>query len=409
MKTYKRFPIYTDTACQLKWSHSTVFLTELTTSSCHRVKHDKFDLETFDFHNTKEKLRDRELMLEGKWPGRGCEHCKNIEDAGGTSDRMLHLDFHGYRAPPELATDLTATQVTPRILEIYFSNVCNLKCIYCTPNFSSQIKQENLKSGNFYKNGVHIPQHTIMPDQYPEATDKMFAWLDDNISTLDQLLVLGGEPFIQKETDRLFDLLESKGQLDLNLVIFSNLTIGSDRFDTIVEKLKQLPVTQVTVVCSIDSWGPGAAYHRGGLDQSVFERNILHLLNNTNFTVNVNSTLTVLSIPEMPALVEKINQWGSIRDINWTMMKVSGKPYLHPTALGSEVFELGFKQSVDAYRVSTPEQIAYVEYFKGIGAEIAQSKRNDKLAEQLKIYLTELDRRRGTNYTDAFPEIAKLL
>ena len=53
--TEKYFPIKTDTACQLKWSHSTVFLTTLSTASCHRVEHNKFDLETFDFHNTKEK------------------------------------------------------------------------------------------------------------------------------------------------------------------------------------------------------------------------------------------------------------------------------------------------------------------------------------------------------------------
>lgn len=409
MKTYKRFPIHTETACQLKWSHSTVFLTELTTSSCHRVKHNKFDFETFDFHNTKEKLQDRGLMLEGKWPGRGCEHCKNIEDAGGTSDRMLHLDFHGYRAPLELDTDPTATRVTPRILEIYFSNICNLKCIYCTPNFSSQIKQENLKSGNFYKNGVHIPQHTILSDQFPAATEKMFNWLEENIDSLDQLLVLGGEPFIQKETDRLLELLETKGPLDLNLVVFSNLTISSERFDTIIEKLKCLSVTQVTIICSIDSWGAGAAYQRNGLEQDTFERNILHVLNNTNFTVNINSTLTVLSIPEMPALVQKINAWGTIRPVNWSMMKVGGKPYLHPTILGPAVLDMGFNQSIESYCAKTPEQVAYIEYFKGISAEISQSQRNETLVEQLKIYLTELDRRRGTNYVDAFPDIAKLL
>jgi MoaA/NifB/PqqE/SkfB family radical SAM enzyme len=27
--------------------------------------------------------------------------------------------------------------VTPRILEVYFDNTCNLKCLYCGPHFSS--------------------------------------------------------------------------------------------------------------------------------------------------------------------------------------------------------------------------------------------------------------------------------
>lgn len=410
MKTYKRFPIYTDTSCQLKWSHSTVFLTELTTSSCHRVKHNKFDLETFDFHNTKEKLRDRELMLEGKWPGRGCEHCKNIEDAGGTSDRLLHLDFHGYRAPPELDHNTTAVHVTPRILEIYFSNTCNLKCVYCTPNFSSQINQENTKFGRFYDNGVFLPGKSSLPDQFDAATDKMFTWLDTNIHNLDQLLVLGGEPFIQQESNRLFEFLKAKGPLDLNLVVFSNLTIPAKRFDAIVETLKQLPIAQITIVGSIDSWGPGAEYQRNGLDLAVFERNFLHLLHNTNFTLNINSTLTVLSIPEMPALVTKINHWSSIRPVHWSMMKVGGKAFLHPTVLGKDVLDLGFTASVDSFKThGSTEKANYLEYFKGIAAEIGQSSRNEHSASQLKTYLTELDRRRGTDYTATFPSIAKLL
>ena len=139
----KIFPIKTATACQLKWSHSTVFLPSLKTASCHRVEQNYFDINTFDFHNTKEKLQARTEMLAGRWPGHGCEHCKNIEDSGGVSDRIVHLDFPGFRAPPELDHDLQAVNVTPRVLEIYFSNTCNLKCVYCVPQFSSQINQEN--------------------------------------------------------------------------------------------------------------------------------------------------------------------------------------------------------------------------------------------------------------------------
>ena len=138
----KPFPIKTETACQLKWSHSTVFLTQQSSSSCHRVEGTTIG-EDFDFHNTPAKIRDREQMLEGKWPGRGCEHCKEIEDAGGQSDRMLHLNFPGLGAPPEVAAgDLTATKVTPRWLEVYFSNLCNLACLYCGEHFSSTWQSE---------------------------------------------------------------------------------------------------------------------------------------------------------------------------------------------------------------------------------------------------------------------------
>ena len=69
----KIFPIKTETACRLKWGWSTIYLSLGETASCHRCNRHEFDLDTFDFHNTEEKVKSREMMLEGKWPGQGCE------------------------------------------------------------------------------------------------------------------------------------------------------------------------------------------------------------------------------------------------------------------------------------------------------------------------------------------------
>ena len=88
-----KFPIKTATACQSKWTWSTVWMNKLSTSSCHRVDPVRFDLENFDnFHNTPNKLAERQLMLEGKWPQGGCQYCQKIEEAGGFSDRQ-HLSL----------------------------------------------------------------------------------------------------------------------------------------------------------------------------------------------------------------------------------------------------------------------------------------------------------------------------
>jgi sulfatase maturation enzyme AslB (radical SAM superfamily) len=51
--------------------------------------------------------------------------------------------------PPELENDPTALSVTPTILEVFLSNVCNLACTYCVDLNSSQIEQENNKFGLF--------------------------------------------------------------------------------------------------------------------------------------------------------------------------------------------------------------------------------------------------------------------
>ena len=48
----KKFPIVSDTACQLKWNWSTVFLSTGETASCHRTDQHKFDTDKFDFQLT---------------------------------------------------------------------------------------------------------------------------------------------------------------------------------------------------------------------------------------------------------------------------------------------------------------------------------------------------------------------
>jgi len=409
----KVFPIKTATACQLKWSHSTVFLPTLTTSSCHRVQHNNFDLDTFDFHNTKEKLRDRSLMLEGKWPGHGCEHCRSIEEAGGTSDRMLHLDFPGISAPPELDHDLSAVNVTPRILEIYFSNTCNLKCVYCKSFFSSQINNENIKFGLFEKNGVRIRKYAA-PEEYSQATDKLFEWLDNNIHNLNKLLILGGEPFIQKETKRLLNFLSNKSLPNLDLVFFSNLTINHDNFKYQIDQINQLKeksqLNQINLIGSIDCWGAEAEYVRNGVNLELFEKNFEYVLHNTNIVLNINSALGPLTIPSLPTLVEKINSWSKIRTVYWSLMKTGGHPYFHPTIFGPTLLDLGYRKAIDLFDpMGDPDKAGYKDYFEGIAKEIAQSKPDLELQKQLKTYLVELDRRRNTDYTVTFPSIAELL
>lgn len=413
-KEHKIFPIQTATACQLKWSHSTVFLTTLTSSSCHRVESNKFDLDTFDFHNTPEKLTARSMMLEGKWPGHGCEHCKNIEISGGTSDRMLHLDFPGIHPPPELDSDPAAVRVSPRILEIYFSNTCNLKCIYCFPFFSSQINQENKKFGEFFSNDVHLPDYAPLPEEYPEAYEKMFAWLDNNIHILNKLLVLGGEPFIQKQTQELLDFISIRELPDLDLVIFSNLTIEHEKFKSQIDQLKRIKkisnLNQINIIGSIDCWGPQAEYIRNGLDLDLFEKNFNYLVHETDFILNINSALSSLTVPSMPGLVEKINKWSETRIIYWSMMKTGGHSYLHPTIFGKQLLDLGFTVALDKFKTfEDPEKLSYLDYFRGIAKEIEQSQIDILEQKKLKTYLVELDRRRNTDYTKIFPEIANLL
>ena len=203
MSTNKYFPIKTATACQLKWTWSTIWLSSGKTASCHRIIPENIGLDEFDsFHNTEKKLNDRELMLDGKWPTGGCEYCQKIEQAGGSSDRMFQLNIPNL-SPPELVDDITAISVTPKILEIYLNNTCNFSCLYCVGMHSSRIAHENKQYIDFIEQKDYKERFTTF-QLFEETTqslymDKFLKWMEKNSSTLSRLHILGGEPFYQKE------------------------------------------------------------------------------------------------------------------------------------------------------------------------------------------------------------------
>lgn len=420
----KPFPITQGIPCQLKWNHSTVFLTMATTSSCHRVTHDPYEIRDgqMEFHNIRTKLEAREKMLKGKWPGRGCEHCKSTEDAGGHSDRQSSLDMPGVTAPKELEQDRTAVNVTPTQLEIYFSNTCNLKCVYCNSKFSSTIDNENRIHGEWvYGDQTALGGHLYLPGKIEinpnieEDTDKLFAWLQEHLHELNKLMILGGEPFLQKETERMIQLLESKANPELTLVIFSNLTVDPVRVQVWLARMWKLveqgKLRHIQVVGSLDCWGPQAEYVRNGLSLGKYVSNMEYILHKTKITPSINSAMMSLTVPTLPELINQMNQWSKIREVYWSGMKAgdAGRPYLNPTIFGKDIIPLGLDRAIDIFETNgdTVKQ-AQLDNLKGIRTECANTEPDIQQQKLLRLYLEELDRRRGTDYKILFPGIEHL-
>ncbi len=405
------FPIKTETACQLKWSHSTVFLTQNRSSSCHRVQGNQID-ESFDFHTTPDKISDREKMLKGEWPGRGCEHCKDIEDAGGTSDRMLHLNFPGLGAPPEvLDGDLTATKVAPRWLEIYFSNLCNLSCLYCGEHFSSSWESENKKFGHIDEAMGREAPNTNYTQNYKDLNSKMFDWLDENVHHLYNLMILGGEPFTQPQSDQLLDFLEARHNPNLTLTFFSNLSVDHERMKKRFNRMQKLKdnghLAEIHIIGSIDCWGPEIEYIRSGLDLELFEKNFEYLVNETDVRLGVNAAWMSLSTFTMPDLIKKINKWSTHqRPVFFSLMQAAGQRYVHPEIFGPKVLDWGYREAVELFETQGNNvKEGYKTYLEGILKKIENSEPDIEAQRQFHKYLTVLDDRRNTDYRTLFPAV----
>ena len=409
----KFFPIKTETACKLKWAWSTIRLYTGGTSSCHRVAPSIVDTtsDTFDFHNTPKQLSDRQLMLEGKWPSGGCEYCKNIEDAGGTSDRMFHLKIPN-QVPVELDTNINAVRVSPTIIEVYLDNVCNMSCLYCWDGFSSKIQQENIRFGDFNDRGVEIKNQAVVNPDHAKLKNKFWEWLDLNCSTLERLNILGGEPFYQQDFAICMEFLNSRSNPNLEFNVVSNLNIKHDKFKNIILEIKKLvdtnKIKRFDLTASIDCFGKEQEYVRTGLDLELWKKNFEFLVNEKWIVLNINQTISGLTIKTMLPLINYINLHRQIRDIgHYFSTVVHTHKFLEPGIFGKDFFKEDFDNILTAMQTDTEWNREYKSYMSGIYLQLNSVTRDQEKINQLEIFLNEIDRRRGLDWKQTFPWLMK--
>lgn len=403
----KYFPIRTQTACQLKWNWSTLYLYGGKTASCHRTSWSRLDSDNFNaFHNTPQKLLDRAAMLDNKWPEDSCRYCKKIEDVGGFSDRMLHLDVPDM-SPGELEENPTAINISPTILEVFFNNTCNLSCLYCLPELSSKINAENLKFGHFDSHGVVLKSEQI-DEHYDSMVNMFWDWMKNNSQKLKRFNVLGGEPFYQSEFYRLLDFFESNPHPELELGIVTNLMVSSEKLDQLIFKFNNLlskrSLKRIDITCSIDCWGAEQEYVRYGLDLNTWRENFDLMTKLKWITLNINQTLSVLTIQTMPELLEQVNRWREFRKIGHYFSTVSPQPsYLMVDILGPDIFQQSFKKIFQLMPTETKTQQTALAYMTGIYSLVKSSSFDYLEVKKLYIFLEEKDRRRGTEWKKVFP------
>jgi len=353
-----------DPSCINKFAWSTIHMSIGETMSCHRVDGDKLSADNFsNFHNTPSKIKDRERMINGLWPDtngpnpigphKGCEVCREVEAAGGISDRISdNEDKHLLKkVPKEIKADNKATTVTPTILEVFYNNQCNLACIYCAPKFSSLIAAES------YRHGTRTEELTKVLEfrkDYKQLVDAHFAWMKDNAKFLYRYNILGGEPFYQPELEQNIDFFMDNKCPNLKISIFSNLNIDKDKFRSKLNRLSYLVknkhVNVITLHCSFDCWGPQIEYIRHGLNLQKWEENFLILLNEfPDIEVIIHSTLTAITFSTFPELVDRIKNWSSIRTIRHTISTVDSRPFLYPGILPEENYKSQIQESIKIY------------------------------------------------------------
>lgn len=203
-----------------------------------------------------------------------CKHCIKQEASGATwSHRQLFLN------PKEF------------VLGVCFDNICNLKCVTCSPIHSSQLINEwdELK---LYGNGPDKRYYTRISKQAPEKIEFIQDVLKNSEFDILRLEIFGGEPLINPNVFKFIDWITEQSFAQRSLLsITTNGTTYSEKISEYASKFKY-----VGLQLSIDGIEETFEYLRYGTEFKETLKNIQSyyelLEKHPNLTVGMNYTLS---------------------------------------------------------------------------------------------------------------------
>jgi organic radical activating enzyme len=430
--------------CAAKWSQVTIHLGSGHTHSCHHPRTHLIPLEEIKrspsaLHNTSFKIEQRLEMLNGKRPTE-CEYCWQVEDRGDVlSDRVLK-SYEPWSK--DRISDLQGlNHVNPSYLEISFSNVCNFKCSYCSPDVSSKWMEEIEKFGAYptsqkFNNIEWIKTQNKMPflerdlNPYVEA---FWQWWPELYPTLHTFRITGGEPLMTKHTFRVLDYIIEHPNPELELGINSNLCVPEKLIDEFIEKIQQIQIAKavknVVVYTSCEAYGDQAEYIRYGMNYKQWLSNCDRYLSSVlDSQIHIMSTYNLLSVISYQQFLEDIlilkRKHCSFR-VNTNHSVYIDIPYLnYPShqvvGLLSEEFINNIQVQINFMKdnINKDESnrmgfvISEVEKLQRVLTVFESKIKNgypekEQFRKDFVKFVDEHDRRRGTNFKNTFPELVE--
>jgi hypothetical protein len=306
--------------CLAKWKQVSLHLPTGLNNSCyhpplHEIPKDLLTNNPSALHNTPYKKEQRKIMLKQERPAE-CSYCWSMEDNGKLSDR------HYRSGEPWAAKDFTAIMastgeedVIPSYVEVNFNHACNLKCSYCSPQFSSSWQQEAEQHGAFPTTTPHNdPAHfrgsrrPIPAREHNPYVEAFWDWWPNLYPELEHFRMTGGEPLLDKNTYRVFDYVLANPKPDLHLNVTSNFSVDEKSWQRYKAYVKELcegeNIEHFMQYISLDSWGSQAEYIRHGLDFNLLWDRVNQFLteipgrNSITFIVTMNN-LSVTNLDKL--------------------------------------------------------------------------------------------------------------
>jgi hypothetical protein len=319
------------------------------------------------------------------------------------------------------------------MVEVSLSNLCDMKCVYCSHDYSSQWVAERLK----FKE-ITIEQ---APNDKPNAqlTDLFWTYFSTHAyKTATYINFIGGEPLLIDDfyvfVERLINLYKDKDTEDLPqyviLSVVTNLNCSPklfDRFARLIPKILSNPRLHLHVSVSMESVGPRAEFIRYGTDWSKVSENQFRLgkilrgywsQEDSRVHYGVQIALNSLCVSDFETFT---NYLVGLQTKLRMPLRLSPNQVVYPSWLAPSVLPASYNQYLElGYKVLEAEMnrvwpllsdnlkqvwSSYLVFLKNIASGIANPQKDLAALSNFKPEVRKLEQRRGVDFLATFPEM----
>lgn len=427
--------------CLAKWKQVSLHLPTGLNNSCYHPPLHPIDATQLKdnpgaLHNTAHKKEQRVIMLKNEKPSE-CSYCWNIETHGQLSDRHYRSGEPWAADSYETIRNSTGTEdnVIPSYVEVNFNNACNLKCSYCSPQFSSSWMAEVDKFGGYPTSTIHNdPSHFTgrnrpIPHSHPNPyVDAFWDWWPELYPKLTHFRMTGGEPLMDKNTYKVFDYVLALPNPALHLDVTSNFSVEDSLFEKYIGYVKQLCNTNIEHFMQYVSLDSGdmdhAEYIRNGMNAARVHHNVKQYLteipnrNSLTFIITMNN----LSVLELQSLLDWIldlrrahsttyqRVWFDtpvLRTPTWQSLQILPPVYADHMERVADWMELNLETPEDPFHGFKDYEVQRLR--RDIDWMRAGSKLDPEYIKQQRAdfyrFFNHHDVRRGTDFEKTFPQM----
>jgi len=371
--------------------------------------------------NSEHMRRTRLQMLNDEIPA-SCRKCFAEESKGIVSKRQWETEVWKQRLDIDSIVAKTGEQgdlpVNVPYFDLRLGNVCQLKCVMCSPHDSSSWIKEWKLNHPKYTNKDLINDQSWNED-FDYTWYKKGSFLDsmkDQAQHIKELYFAGGEPLMIPEHYNILQFMVDEGHAENCCIRYnSNGLLLKPELFVLWQHFKE-----VTFNFSIDAYGEKNDYIRHPSKWADIEKNIKILdSSNANININIASAVQMFNVAHLDELAEwKLDQKFSKVNAQTQGGMISTHLVYFPSYLNVRVLPEEYKQfakkRIEAFIERQKFNTQWIQHpmgqvrWEGLIKYMMEEDWSAKLPQTLD-YIRVLDEQRGLDYTKIFPELGEAL